>query len=144
MANTPPGAEPVEDLAVERRWRSGTRWWIAKLDTTTSKSPRSGSGRVEVVPHHLDPGVAGEPGAGPVEHLVLEVDADAGRAGPGVEHELERVPVAGAEVEHAVDRRRQDLEQHLVRLATPRDRVAPLEVVDGVLRVRPQVHVGHD
>ena len=81
LANTPPGRV---GRTPRRRARAGARARGGGSRSSTpprSNSPRSaGSGSSRSWRADLDAVGAREAGAGPVEHLVLEVDPDAGRA----------------------------------------------------------------
>jgi hypothetical protein len=73
------------------------------------------------------------------QHLVAEVEPDTCRVGSRREHERERHPVARAEIEHAVDARRQQLAQHLEGVDAVRQRLPIPQVRERVLLVDPQV-----
>ena len=128
------------------RPRSGTTWWIAKLDTITSNVPSVGRQRlVEVVARDLDARVAGEPGPGARQHLVLKSSPTPVASGYLLNTSASVLPSPVPEVEDPVDALGQQLEHHLQPLDAVRNGVAFAQVPQRPFRLRPTVDVrgGH-
>ena len=129
----------VEHLAVQRL--------LALVDAVMDREARDDEVEaaqrrqwtVQVVLDDLDTVVTGEPLAGEPEHLGREVDAHRLDVRVHAAHQTERVAVAGAEVEDATGRGREQLGQHREPLHAVREVVAFTQVPLRPCRLAPQV-----
>ena len=81
---------------------------MTKLDTTASNEPRSG------------------------KHSGRKIQRCAFDLGPGLFNQRQQAAVAGAQVEHAVEAGRQQLDQHGLAFGAVRQRIRPREIGEGV------------
>src|SRR5665213_4135648 len=85
------------------------------------------------------PVVVREALAAPAQHLLTEVEPDPGRARTRRQHQRERDAVAGTEIEHALDLRREQLAELLERVDAVRKRFPLAQVRDRVRFVHPEI-----
>ena len=138
--NVPPGPQPVEALRVE-----GALAVVGHVvdgeagDDQVERARRPAGGRRGRARRSTTRSSPAKRSPGPGQHLGVEVQAHAGRARAGGQHQVEQPPVAGAQVQHPLDPLGQQLHEDGRALRPVREVVRLREVGQRVLDVRPAV-----